>query len=256
LGHRKSMSIDTRVSPFPESRPPSANDALSQPGSRQLSRSPSISSDIRPSSRKGLDAHRKRSNLSHVVTVPLQPEEPTIKSRNKEALSKVVMAGMRMYGLQQRKKNRSRRASVAPGIEESQQPNDEVAADEAVKDEEYKLVYHQTFKGAAFALRKHMSEKPLHAQPDRLRDVVEKLLAIFLNDPLAQPLPTDEPSNPVATPGSKQRLGVPGSTINHVSPFDLPSVKRPGMVRSKTDSQVYTGSPVSRRNVMAAETAA
>jgi hypothetical protein len=189
-----------------------------------------------------------------VATVPLQPEEATTESRNKEALSKVVMAAMRMYGLQQRKKNRSRRASMAPGMEDSQQFNDEVTVEDAAKDEEYKLVYHQTYKGAAFALRKHIAEKPLHSQPDRLRDVVEKLLAIFLNDPLAQPLPTDETSN-LATPGSKQHLGVPGTTISHTSPFDQPSVKRPGMFRSKTDSQVYTGSPVSRRKVVDAEPA-
>jgi hypothetical protein len=254
LGHRQFLSIDTKTSPFPDSRPPSANSALSRPGSRQLSRSPSISSDVRPSSRKGLDAHSKRSNLSYVATVPLQPEEATTESRNKEALSKVVMAAMRMYGLQQRKKNRSRRASMAPGMEDSQQFNDEVTVEDAAKDEEYKLVYHQTYKGAAFALRKHIAEKPLHSQPDRLRDVVEKLLAIFLNDPLAQPLPTDEASN-LATPGSKQHLGVPGTTISHTSPFDQPSVKRPGMFRSKTDSQVYTGSPVSRRKVVDAEPA-
>jgi hypothetical protein len=83
--------------------------------------------------------------------VSLQPEEPTTESRNKEALSRVVMAAMRMHGMQQRKKNRSRRASVAPGVEDSQEPIAKTAAEEAVKDEEYKLMYHQTYKGAAFA---------------------------------------------------------------------------------------------------------
>lgn len=92
-----------------------------------------------------------------------------------------------------------------------------------------------------------MSEKPLHAQPDRLRDVVEKLLTIFLGDTLAQPSPVNEPANPIATPGSKQRLGIPGTMNTHASPFDLPSIVRPGMIRSNTDSHVYTGSPVSRR---------
>lgn len=95
------------------------------------------------------------------------------------------------------------------------------------------------------AQRKHIAEKPLHAQPDRLRDVAEKILAIFLSDPLA-PLPSNEANNVVATPGSKSRLGVPGSTHSHTSPFDLPSVARPGIMRSKTDSHVYTGSPVSK----------
>jgi hypothetical protein len=99
-----------------------------------------------------------------------------------------------------------------------------------------------------------MAEKPLHAQPDRLRDVVEKLLTMYLSDPLAQPLLAVEANNPVATPGSKLRLGVPGSVDNHASPFDLPSAARPGMTRSKTDSYIYTGSPVSRRKVNDNET--
>jgi hypothetical protein len=78
-------------------------------------------------------------------------EEPTTASRNKEALSRVVMAAMRMHGLQQRKKNRSRHESVAPGIEDSRDLGAETAAEEVVKDEEYKVMYHQTYKGAAFA---------------------------------------------------------------------------------------------------------
>ena len=93
-----------------------------------------------------------------------------------------------------------------------------------------------------------MPEKPLHVQPDRMRGVVEKLLTIFLSDPLAEPLPSEIPVDPVATPGSKSRLGLPGSTHSHASPFDLPSIsRRPGMMRAVTDSQVYTGSPVSKK---------
>jgi hypothetical protein len=159
--HRKSLSIDMKASPFPEFRPGSAGAALSGPASRSLSRSPSISSDSRPSSRNRLPAGQahaetKRSTLSQVATVPLQPEEPTTETRNKEALSRVVLAAMRMHGLQQRKKtNRSRRASVVPGAgtpADSPTLSDEAAAEEAAKDEEFKLIYHQTFKGAALAL--------------------------------------------------------------------------------------------------------
>lgn len=151
--HRKSLSIDTKTSPLTDIRPASANAILSRPPSRQLSRSPSISSDSRPLSRKGVpDGHTKRSTLSRVETVSIQPEEPTTQTRNKEALSRVVMAAMRMYGLQQRKRNKSRRSSVAPGVEQAQQLSEEAAAEEAAKDEEYKLIYHQTYKGAALAL--------------------------------------------------------------------------------------------------------
>lgn len=61
------------------------------------------------------------------------------------------MAAMRMHGLQQRKKPKSRRSSLAPGLEQDQ-PAEEITAEEASKDEEYKLIYHQTYKGAALAL--------------------------------------------------------------------------------------------------------
>lgn len=269
--HRKSsLSIDTKASSYPDSRPPSASDHLSRPTSRRISRSPSISSDTRPLSRKGLpEAHARRSNLSQVATVPIQPEEPTTESRNKDALVKVVMAAMRMHGLQQRKQNRSRRASAA-GAEESQQLSEEAAAEEAAKDDEYKLIYHQTYKGAALALvchtlpcphlrlktptnhvqRKHMSTVPLHATPDKMRDIVEKLLTLFLSDPLAEPEPVPVPVESVATPGDRSRIGLFGSAHGHASPFDLPSTqRRPGMMRAVTDSHVYTGSPVSKKRV-------
>ncbi|KAF1844795.1 uncharacterized protein K460DRAFT_283620 [Cucurbitaria berberidis CBS 394.84] len=249
--HRKSLSIDIKPPPFPDFRPPSANSGLSRNNSRQLSRSPSVSSDTRPLSRKGLaDGHGKRSNLSQVATVPLQPEEPTTESRNKEALSRVVMAAMRMHGMHQRKKSRSRGVSVAPGVEESQQMSEETTAEEVANDDEFKLIYHQTYKGAALALRKHMADKPLHVQSARLRDVVEKLLVIFLSDPLAE-VPSNETANPVATPGSSRKLGVPRSNQSHASPFDLPSIARAGVTRSVTDTQFHTGSPVSKRKVNA-----
>ncbi|KAH6642430.1 hypothetical protein C7974DRAFT_102156 [Boeremia exigua] len=245
--HRTSMSLETKASALPDSRPSSAHGTLPRPAYRQLSRSPSISSDTRPVSRKeAAEVHGRRSNLSRVDTVSLQDQEPTTESRNKEALTKVVMAAMRMHGLQQRKKTRSRRASLAPGIGESQGVINELTAEDAAKDEEFKLIYHQTYRGAALALRKHMTEKPLHTQPDRMRDLVEQFLTLFLNDPLAHPLSNNETTNLVATPGIKQ-VGTFGSSL-HASPFDLPSgMRRPPIVRAQTDSQVFTGSPVSKR---------
>jgi hypothetical protein len=264
--HRKSTSIDFKALPFPDTQYSSAHGALPRQSARQLSQSPSVTSEIRPLSRKDTaDGPGRRSHLSRVDTISSQPEEPTTESRNKEALTKVVMAAMRMHGLQQRKKTKSRRASMAPGMEESQPWAEELTAEDAAKDEEYKQIYHQTYRGAVLALvcttrgllcssltalqRTHMTEKPLHTQPDRMRDLVEQFLTLFLNDPLAQPLPSDEPSNPAATPGIKQ-VGIFGSS-HHASPFDLPSgMRRPPMIRAQTDGQVYTGSPVSKRKVL------
>ncbi|KAJ4987536.1 hypothetical protein SVAN01_06993 [Stagonosporopsis vannaccii] len=245
--HRKSISIDSKASGLADSRPSSAHGFQPRPASRQLSRSPSISSDHRPLSRKeAADAHGRRSHLSRVDTITSQPKESTTESRNKEALTKVVLAAMRMHGLQQRNRPKPHRSSMAPGIDESQPMSNETTEEGAARDEEYKLIYHQTYKGAALALRKHMTEMPLHTQPDRMRDLVEQFLSLFLNDPLAHPLPSDQPTDRVATPNIKH-IGILGS-YHHESPFDLPSgMRRPPMVRAQTDGQVYTGSPVSKR---------
>jgi len=150
---RRSLSIDLKGVSISDSRSLSANRPLSRPVSRRLSRSSSLSSDTRPQSRKEqLDTHCKRSTLSQVAVVPTQDEEPTTESRNKEALSKVVMAAMRMHGLQQKKKSRSSGTSSVPSVDESRQLDVDTAAEEVAKDDEYKLLYHQTYKGAALAL--------------------------------------------------------------------------------------------------------
>jgi hypothetical protein len=94
--------------------------------------------------------------------------------------------------------------------------------------------------------RKHIATKPLHLQPDPLRDVVEKLLAIFCIDPLTVPLPSVETERVMTTPGGPKRLAVPGSTHSHASPFDLPSGNR--VVAARVGQiAAHSGSPVSRR---------
>jgi hypothetical protein len=116
---------------------------------RILSRSPSITSDTRPASRTGaLEGMNKRSSLSRVSSLN---ETATTEERNKDAISRLVMAGMRLYGLQQRKRtNHSRRISEI-NIQMSVNSSDATAKEDATKDEEYKLIYHQTYKGTVFA---------------------------------------------------------------------------------------------------------
>lgn len=110
----------------------------------------------RPSSRTG--AERKRSSLSQVQT----PEDSSFDYRNKQTISKTVMAGMRMHGLQQRKGGSERQIE---GV---------------LDDDEYKMVYHQTFKGAVFACRRQIDVELL--RPDAVREVVDRLLAVFCGE--------------------------------------------------------------------------
>ncbi|KAK8235171.1 hypothetical protein HDK90DRAFT_484024 [Phyllosticta capitalensis] len=224
----------------------SPNTSFSQPAtktSRSLSRSPSVNLEIRPASRReGLDSHAKRSSLSRVASVADLDSEPTIESRNKDTISRLVMAGMRMYGLHQRKrgnKAHARRASVAPGTDsQAGQHDEDVTLEDAARDEEYKLVYHQTYRGAVFAMRKHMSTRLLGQYVDELRDVVDKLLAIFCNDPL----PSSYPQSPGAEP-------TPGNVKGSFGTPNLSETKSPFVQQANhfngDDNPVHT--PVVRR---------
>lgn len=105
-------------------------------------------SDLRSFSRRGtVDGLAKRSSLSRVTSMIDADEGTTLESRNKDAISRLVMAGMRLYGLQQRKKStKLQRHPITPEILAN-----EKESEDAARDEEYKLVYHQTYKGAVFA---------------------------------------------------------------------------------------------------------
>lgn len=52
-------------------------------------------------------------------------------------------------------------------------------------DEEYKLVYHQAFKGTCFAFRHTIGRQSLQVSTDAIRNVADTLLALYCSDPLA-----------------------------------------------------------------------
>lgn len=138
----------------------------------------------RPPSRRGPLVNTKRSSLTRVESIASVGETShilksnTIEQQNKSTLTKIVMTGMRIYGFKQRKK--SMKPRVKPEmkdnpIREQSRPEEE--------EEDYKLVYHQTFKAASFAFRTHMSWKIINQEV--LRDVVDSLLGIFCKNSVA-----------------------------------------------------------------------
>ncbi|MCJ1472937.1 hypothetical protein MMC13_001586 [Lambiella insularis] len=157
-----------------------------------LSRAHSLGSlrdlaEIRPPSRSSAVPVR-RSTLNRVTSSscfegnpPTTEESNGVEQRNKSTLSRIVMAGMRMYGLQQRKKpNRSRAASEL------------LLSDGSILDaggplpdckDEYKLVYHQTYKAASFVFRRHIAITTLGQGV--MRDVVDRFLEMFCVDPVS-----------------------------------------------------------------------
>jgi hypothetical protein len=135
--------------PLAHSRTNSTSGGTAEQNRRLLSRSPSISSDIRPLSRKGpVDSMSKRSSLSRVSSLN---ENASIEARNKDTISRLVMAGLRLYGFQPRKKpSHSRRVSEV-NAQAPKSGGESLTQEDAERDEEYKLIYHQAYKGTVFA---------------------------------------------------------------------------------------------------------
>ncbi|KAG6991096.1 hypothetical protein G7Y79_00057g090780 [Physcia stellaris] len=157
--------------------------------SRALSAASLTSLDpSRPPSRRSAFVAGKRSALSRVESVMSNDSvsgesDNGFEQQNKAALARIVMAGMRMYGLQQQKKPHKvlpSHHSLSPDIViESQQAT---ANGHAEDPDEYKAIYHQTFKAACFAFRAHLAAKMV-PQED-MREVVDRLLSLFCVNPL------------------------------------------------------------------------
>ncbi|KAF2755539.1 hypothetical protein EJ05DRAFT_105079 [Pseudovirgaria hyperparasitica] len=181
ISHKRKASLDTR--PVSAGGTPVTSDIF-------RTRSPTLAPDSRPSSRRGIaEGPQKHSSLSRVTSI-ISTEQSAIEEKNRELISRVVLAAMRMYGFQQRRKTKRPRAGsvIAQGtITETEQE-----AKDAASDEEYKLVYHQAFKGTTFAFRRTIGTEQLAPNMDSVRGVVDKLLIVFSTDPLLPVPPEDK----------------------------------------------------------------
>ena len=152
----------------------------------QLSRSLSINSApsesiARPVTKQRMCLKRSQSQLEKDQSALLAPGPPlpsqnanAMERQNKSLISRIIMAGMRMYGLKQRKNIVQRTDSITEdGSAALSNKNEEL--------EEYKLVYHQTLKAAIFAFRRQICRRVLTA--DDLQDNIDRLLAMFCSNP-------------------------------------------------------------------------
>ena len=153
----------------------------------------------------------KRSSLSRVESAYTHCEssiisdpEDNIIGQNRASLSKVVMAAMRLHGLQQKKKPADELTKRGSLGRSSTMTEAEIDQD---KEDEYKLIYHQTLKAAMFAFRNHANSKLV--SQEAMRDMVDRLLEIFCSDPLS-------------SKGS-MLLTTSGLQLDADNPFDLPS---------------------------------
>ena len=129
------------------------------------------------------------------------------EKQNRAAMTKVLLAAMRLHGIQQKKRPHSQSQPPKQGTSHITKNN---IADEV--EDEYKLVYHQTFKAAMFTFRKHFNAYLI--SQDTMRDVVDRLLVLFCTDPMT----AERAPNGGGFPESQARNGFPSSSL-----FDKPS---------------------------------
>ena len=181
---------------------------------KRLSRASTIASfpcsgDVASASHRAL-ANGKRSSLHRVKSALSPRDSPALSDldgghsqQNKAALAKVIMAGMRLHGLQQRKRP----------VQDERPQTANSAVDQNDVNDEYKLVYHQVFKAATFALRRHLSERLVTQEV--MREVVDQLLTLFCTDPTSKDLSGTNPAGYSFHEGEA------------IEAFDLPSHKFP-----------------------------
>jgi hypothetical protein len=160
-----------------------------------------------------LPATTKRSGLSRVKSVSNLPEnadKDSTETKNKDVVSRVVMAGMRLYGFSQSKSRKSRAESIS-------QETSELAETQS-SDEEYKLLYHQVYKATCFAFRRQMQNVALLGHSEALRETADKLLAVFCADPLSTQIATFEDE---VTPGGRKVFGTTGSLASGTETFSV-----------------------------------
>jgi Sld7 C-terminal domain len=112
---------------------------------RTIGRSPSLKFEGGQHDQKASTEHIiNPSPLSRVTSFSAQEDNAvsTLEQQNKTTISRLVMAGMRLYGLQPKKKTESSQESLRIT---------EIVTGTSTQDDEFKSIYHQTYKGVAFA---------------------------------------------------------------------------------------------------------
>ncbi|KAL8894122.1 MAG: hypothetical protein Q9192_004596 [Flavoplaca navasiana] len=153
---------------------------------------------------------RRRSSLTRAPSLPspsidtvtpasdIPDSTNAIEHQNKTSLSRIIMAGMRMHGLQSQ---HQRRKSLG-GASDTQNPASPSTAGKGsiygvngaggqgsvggIPEDEYKAIYHQTFKSTTFAFRNTWKTSAI--KEESLRDTVNIFLSQFCTSPPNQPV--------------------------------------------------------------------
>lgn len=120
----------------------------------------------------------------------------TLVTRNKDLITRTILTCMRLYGYN-RKVNRSK--SLAAGIGEPSHESDayqrensmmpEYSIVSAPEEDDFKAMYHATYRAATFALRHHLKMAagktlPLALSKETATNVIDGILKLFCDDSL------------------------------------------------------------------------
>ncbi|KAJ5204000.1 uncharacterized protein N7498_004879 [Penicillium cinerascens] len=184
---------------------------LHRPGSRLGARAtPGVNADpqkrvstpnpfLDSNSRHGLQQTQPPSGLSaSIEETPAMPTSPpksmeAVISENKNLITRTILTAMRLYGFHRSNTRASTKlasgddpeasnATPAPETHRAETPIPGTSAD----DDEFKSMYHATYKAAAFALRKFLKgsaiEPPLLLEKNKAMTCIDELLRIFCED--------------------------------------------------------------------------
>ncbi|KAI4168617.1 MAG: hypothetical protein LQ343_006282 [Gyalolechia ehrenbergii] len=179
-------STTNSIATLPTSIPPTTTHPRPTPSLRStaLSTSQRRSSLVRTSSALSTPVN----GVDNPMPIPEDGGKGPIEQANKISLSRVIMAGMRMYGFELRGKkssvdNSSTASPSAPTTTSTVTTSTNNNNNNNHHPDEYKIIYHQTYKATAFVFRTHFSRKILGQ--DIVRDTVDGFLGRFCRDPFA-----------------------------------------------------------------------
>lgn len=148
-------------------------------------------------SRRGLQQTQPPSGLSVSLEEDVTPSSPpksmeAVIAENKNLITRTILTAMRLYGFHRS----NTRASTKPASGDDPEASNATPAPElraetsapgaSADDDEFKSMYHATYKAAAFALRKYLKESagtpPVLLEKNKAMTCIDELLRLFCED--------------------------------------------------------------------------
>ncbi|KAJ5921508.1 hypothetical protein N7466_009834 [Penicillium verhagenii] len=184
-GSTRSARATPGISADPQKRAPTPNPFLD-------SRSRRVSQQMQPQS---LPSVSTEENTTVPASPPKNPE--SIIAENKNVITRTILTCMRLYGFHRSSKRPSASKSTSEAVDPDLETSSSTAAPEGLRaetpapgasadDDEFKDMYHATYKAAAFALRKYVKDlassggnAPQVLEKEKAMTCIDEILRIF-----------------------------------------------------------------------------